>query len=122
MMQGLILDRRAPLYGRAAEILRIRPLPFGWLPGALRLRKITEAVEWFALLAHKLRDKAARWSESAALCSPSGCVTHAAARRALPFWVRVRSPGCFADGRGHEQVLALGAPESLTGVCLIGHT
>ena len=37
MMQGLVLDRTAPLYGRAAEILKLEPLGAGWLAQALRL-------------------------------------------------------------------------------------
>jgi len=37
MMQGLVLDRKAPLYGRAREIIKIDPLPAGWLMPALRL-------------------------------------------------------------------------------------
>ena len=37
MMQGLVLDRTAPLYGRSQEILRIEPLRVGWLPQALSL-------------------------------------------------------------------------------------
>jgi AAA+ ATPase superfamily predicted ATPase len=35
MMQGVVLDHSAPLYGRAREILKIRPLEAGWLPSAL---------------------------------------------------------------------------------------
>lgn len=31
MMQGLVLDRAEPLYGRASEILRIEPLNAGWI-------------------------------------------------------------------------------------------
>lgn len=31
MMQGLVLDRSEPLYGRASEILRIEPLNAGWI-------------------------------------------------------------------------------------------
>jgi len=34
MMQGFVLKANEPLYGRAAEILPIRPLPFGWLKRA----------------------------------------------------------------------------------------
>jgi len=34
MMQGLVLKANEPLYGRAAEILPIRPLLFGWLKRA----------------------------------------------------------------------------------------
>ncbi len=48
MMQGAVLDRSAPLYGRAREILRIRPLPAGWITTALRL-KGREAIEAYAL-------------------------------------------------------------------------
>lgn len=35
MMQGLALDRAAPLYGRAQEILKITPLRPGWIGPAL---------------------------------------------------------------------------------------
>ncbi len=35
MMQGLVLDRSAPLYGRAREILKIFPLAAGWIEQAL---------------------------------------------------------------------------------------
>jgi len=31
MMQGLVLKANEPLYGRAAEIVPVRPLPFGWM-------------------------------------------------------------------------------------------
>jgi len=48
MMQGLILDRTAPLFGRAHEILRISPLPAGWIGKALRLRDPVRAVEAYA--------------------------------------------------------------------------
>lgn len=37
MMQGLVLDSTAPLYGRAREILKIRPIEPGWLTEALAL-------------------------------------------------------------------------------------
>jgi len=37
MMHGLVLDKRAPLYGRAREILKIEPLAPGWLMKALRV-------------------------------------------------------------------------------------
>ncbi len=32
MMQGLVLDRSAPLFGRAREVLEIQPLAPAWLP------------------------------------------------------------------------------------------
>ncbi len=35
MMQGLVLDHSAPLYGRASEILKIPPLAAGWIEEAL---------------------------------------------------------------------------------------
>ncbi len=48
MMQNLTLSRGTPLYGRADEIICLRPLRAGWLPIALDLRSPTEAVEWYA--------------------------------------------------------------------------
>ncbi len=35
MMQGLILDSSEPLYGRASEIMKIKPLEAGWVQQAL---------------------------------------------------------------------------------------
>lgn len=35
MMHGIVLDQTAPLYGRAKEILKIEPLPIGWLQKAI---------------------------------------------------------------------------------------
>ncbi len=49
MMHGLVLDRNAPLFGRAVEILRLRPLPCGWIRGALRLRAAVSAIEAYAV-------------------------------------------------------------------------
>lgn len=49
MMQGLVLDRTAPLFGRAAEILKISPLAAGWIRRALRLRDPARAVEAYAV-------------------------------------------------------------------------
>ena len=48
MMQGLVLDRTAPLYGRATEILKIRPLNAGWIRDALELDDPKDAVESYA--------------------------------------------------------------------------
>ena len=48
MMQGLTLDGGAPLYGRARELLKVRPLPIGHLGAALRLRDPTAIVRSFA--------------------------------------------------------------------------
>jgi len=48
MMQGLVLDRSAPLFGRAKEILKIRPLAAGWIREALSISDPAAAVEAFA--------------------------------------------------------------------------
>jgi uncharacterized protein len=49
MMQGLVLDRTAPLFGRASEILKISPLPAGWIEEALKLREPERAIEAYAV-------------------------------------------------------------------------
>lgn len=49
MMQGLVLDRSAPLFGRAAEILKISPLAAGWIREALGFRSPVRAVEAYAV-------------------------------------------------------------------------
>src|SRR6185436_4740364 len=49
LMQGLALDRTAPLFGRAREILKIAPLRAGWIQRALRLRDAAQAVEAYAV-------------------------------------------------------------------------
>lgn len=41
MMQGFVLDSSAPLYGRAIEIIKIRPLKAPWAAEALELRGIS---------------------------------------------------------------------------------
>ncbi len=48
MMQGLVLDRSAPLYGRATEILRIEPLAAGWIREGLSVAG-DAAIEAFAV-------------------------------------------------------------------------
>jgi hypothetical protein len=48
MMQGLVLEESAPLYGRASEILPLAPLPPSCLRRALKLRKATDVVRAFA--------------------------------------------------------------------------
>lgn len=48
MMQGLTLDRTAPLYGRARELFRIAPLDAGWLAKAMQL-KPDAAVEAYSV-------------------------------------------------------------------------
>lgn len=49
MMHGLALDRTAPLFGRAREILRIAPLPARYVGQALKLRSDVEAVEAYSV-------------------------------------------------------------------------
>lgn len=49
MMQGLVLDRAAPLFGRATEVLPIGPLPAGWTGTALGLLDGAAVVEAFAV-------------------------------------------------------------------------
>jgi len=48
MMQGLVLDASAPLYGRAAEIIKVRPLEPGWIKEALTLGSI-QAIEAYSV-------------------------------------------------------------------------
>jgi AAA+ ATPase superfamily predicted ATPase len=49
LMQGLVLDRSAPLFGRAREILRVAPLPAGWIREGLSLRNAVAAIEAYAV-------------------------------------------------------------------------
>jgi len=49
MMQGLVLDRTAPLFGRAWEILKIAPLRAGWIQSALHLDDPAQAVEAYSV-------------------------------------------------------------------------
>ena len=49
MMQGLVFDRAAPLFGRADEILRISPLSCRWIGRALGIRDPIRAVEAYAV-------------------------------------------------------------------------
>jgi AAA+ ATPase superfamily predicted ATPase len=48
MMQGLVLDSTAPLYGRAVEIIKVRPLAAGWITDALALDPVS-AIEAYSL-------------------------------------------------------------------------
>lgn len=45
MMHGLVLEGSAPLYGRAQELLKVPPLPIGWLKQGLGVRSAHAAVE-----------------------------------------------------------------------------
>ncbi len=49
MMQGMVLDRSAPLFGRAAEIMKISPLRSAWIKRALNLKDETEAIETYSV-------------------------------------------------------------------------
>ncbi len=48
MMQGLVLDASAPLWGRAREVLVLRPLPIGFLGRALGLTDPADIVAAWA--------------------------------------------------------------------------
>ncbi len=48
IMHGLVLDRRAPLYGRASEIVKIEPLTERWVCQALGVNGV-EAVEAYSV-------------------------------------------------------------------------
>ncbi len=49
MMQGLLLDQSAPLYGRAREAFSLRPLEAGWIQRALNLPTERQAVEAYTV-------------------------------------------------------------------------
>lgn len=48
MMHGIIMDSKAPLYGRAREILKLEPLKPGWLLDALKI-DAKYAVEYYSV-------------------------------------------------------------------------
>lgn len=49
MMQGLVLDSSAPLYGRAQEIIRVAPLNVHWLDKALQCSSALETLNAYAV-------------------------------------------------------------------------
>jgi hypothetical protein len=49
MMQGLILDRSAPLFGRATEAFEVKPLSPVWLETAHGLRRAVDVVQSWSL-------------------------------------------------------------------------
>jgi uncharacterized protein len=49
MMQGAILEPTSPLYGRAHEVLKLRPISIGYLGEALKLRKGRAIVESYTI-------------------------------------------------------------------------
>lgn len=48
MMQGLVLDASSPLYGRAEEIVKLRPLEIGWIRKALDLPAV-QSIEAYSI-------------------------------------------------------------------------
>ncbi len=49
MMQGLVLDASAPLYGRAVEAFALAPIPAGWIGAALGVADPVQAVLAYAV-------------------------------------------------------------------------
>jgi AAA+ ATPase superfamily predicted ATPase len=49
MMQGLVLDAAAPLYGRARETFLLRPLRAGWTKEGMHLHKAVDCVRAFSV-------------------------------------------------------------------------
>jgi AAA+ ATPase superfamily predicted ATPase len=49
MMQGLVLDASAPLYGRAREVIEVKPLGASWLGVGLSLSRPSRILEAFAI-------------------------------------------------------------------------
>jgi len=49
LMQGLVLDRTAPLFGRATAVIQIQPLQAGWIQRALPLPRAVDAIEAYAV-------------------------------------------------------------------------
>jgi hypothetical protein len=91
MMQGLVLDSAAPLYGRAQLVLRIEPLPCTEIRQALQLPDAVSAVEAYATFGGVPRywdlwreNECARATDALArlVLSPRG-VLHDEAERAL---------------------------------------
>lgn len=49
MMQGLVLDHNAPLYGRAKELFRLNPLPISFIADGLGIHSHKKMIEAYAL-------------------------------------------------------------------------
>jgi AAA+ ATPase superfamily predicted ATPase len=49
MMQGAILDSAAPLYGRADELMKLKPISVGYMKEALKIKKPRQIVESYAI-------------------------------------------------------------------------
>lgn len=54
MMQGLVLAANAPLYGRAKELIRLGPIPAGYVGRALHEVEPTASVRAFAVCASSI--------------------------------------------------------------------
>ena len=83
MMHGLVLDGSAPLYGRAREILPIKPLGAAWIAKALGVRSAASAVEHYSVwggvpryweLASQYRDR--RSAVESLVLDPLGVLHH----------------------------------------------
>jgi hypothetical protein len=48
MMQGIVMDSSAPLYGRADEIIKIQPMSIHWLAQSLELKPL-KAIEHYSV-------------------------------------------------------------------------
>jgi uncharacterized protein len=49
MMQGAILDASAPLFGRAKEIIKLGPIPIGYMEEALGIEESKNIIETYAI-------------------------------------------------------------------------
>ena len=89
MMQGLVLDGNAPLYGRAREILEIRPLGAGWLEKAFGTRSVSRLLDLHATWGgvprywELARDFSSHWSAVRSLVLEPLGVLHDEPRRLL---------------------------------------
>ena len=118
MMQGLVLDRAAPLYGRSQLLLRLEPLSVGELGPALGVDTPMAIVETFAAWGGvprywelAARQKGSLWEAVTSLVlSPSG-ILHEEASRVL------RDEGAATQERALCQAIGLGAhrPSELAG-------
>lgn len=49
MMQGLVLEAQAPLYGRAKELMRINPIPLPYIGEALKIKNACRIIEAYSI-------------------------------------------------------------------------
>jgi AAA+ ATPase superfamily predicted ATPase len=89
MMQGLLLDGAAPLYGRAHELIEVKPLGVFWLVEALGLADPLEVLEAYAVWGGVPRywelaaDRGATWDSVADIVLDPMGVLHNEPRRLL---------------------------------------